>query len=666
MQRAAALVQEGRLREAIAEYRAVLSADPSDPSLYNTLGDLYAQIGAISDAVGCYLSLGEALTAEGLGYRAIAAYKKVVKLDPDNLRALRACADLYEKEGLRAEAKHQCLLAAERSLKHGLEKQAMELYERVLMLDPADALIAAKLASLLASGGRRTEAGELLGRLAQEMRTKGRLDDARRLYQQMVEACPEMFTGWYGLGRVEMDTGRLQEAEAHLRQAARLDMTSPLPHLLLARLYEQRGQLGDARAACHALLQRDPEHQEGRHLFGRVCLMEGDAEEAAQAYAAVASSLCRSGEVERALALLAELGPAADHPMVQERLAELLARAGRTGDAKAAYLRAAELYQRRGEVEARRRMLNGILALDPEDGAARDALALTPASDSEPIVLEAEVSRVTCLPTDAGGGDDSSSSWARARAFGPAREGGWNVEEPGAREIEILSEAGEGLDAGASFSSLLAELGRLGEAGPAVTEPAARGDAGARGEIEPTVPSSATGTAPPELPPAVPACARGEGGQQSPAEASPAACEAHYHLGLAYREMGLMDEAIAEFRRSAADERFTVVSGEMIGLCLLAKGDAEAAIHEFGRALSIEGRPPAEYDGVKYNLAAAYEAIGDADAAEAILRALQASNPSFRDLESRLRRLVAGREQAPGQDGAATGTIDAARQTRSS
>ena len=43
IQRATALIQQGRLDKAIAEYEAILGADPSDPSLYNALGDLYAQ-----------------------------------------------------------------------------------------------------------------------------------------------------------------------------------------------------------------------------------------------------------------------------------------------------------------------------------------------------------------------------------------------------------------------------------------------------------------------------------------------------------------------------------------------------------------------------------------------------------------------------------------------
>ena len=149
------------------------------------------------------------------------------------------------------------------------------------------------------------------------------------------------------------------------------------------------------------------------------------------------------------------------------------------------------------------------------------------------------------------------------------------------------------------------------------------------------------------------------------ADRSPEICAAHYQLGIAYREMGLLDDAIAEFRRSAADEQAALRACNMVGLCLLAKGDAEAAIHELGRGLSIVGRPAEEYHGVKYDLATAYQVIGQLNVAGAILRDLHIESPSFRDVESRLREFEGRLAQGPGLSGGPQGTIDAGQQTRS-
>jgi len=150
-----------------------------------------------------------------------------------------------------------------------------------------------------------------------------------------------------------------------------------------------------------------------------------------------------------------------------------------------------------------------------------------------------------------------------------------------------------------------------------------------------------------------------------PIDRSPETCEAHYQLGMAYRELGLVDEAIEEFRRSAADERLTLLACDMVGLCLLAKGDAEAAIHQLNKGLSMAGRPVEEYRGIKYSLATAHELIGDLEMAASILRDLAAESPSFRDVKDRVRKL---REKL-GLGGSLStlpeGSLDATRQTRS-
>jgi tetratricopeptide (TPR) repeat protein len=616
------------LQKAIVEYEAILRADPSDPSLYNTLGDLHARIGSFPEAVACYLKLIEALRADGLRSRAIALYKKIIKLEPNNLEALLACADLYAEEGLRAEAKHQYLSAAERALKLGFDKMALELYERLSRLEPGDPSIAARLAALLARDGRRSEAADLLGRLAMEARTKGRHDDARLLYEQMVETCPQMSAGWYGLGRLEFERGRLGEAEEHLRRASEIDASSPLPHLLLGHLYLQQGRRDSAKAAWQALLQRDPEHTEARHLLGQLWLSEGETEAAAREYDAVAGSLADSGELDRAIALLAELGPAADHPLIQERLGELLARSERLSEAKAAYARAADLHLLAGRNDEQQRVLRRLLVLDPDDSHASAALAQGSIDEDVSVVVLDEAVPSVGSSTVAARPTESEATWSQERAPDSDEQAHWILEVEDQGDLR-LNQATNG--------------------GPAPTPTALAGD-GDTVELRPAEPQDV------ERPEGAEAFSallaeiegdeatdqeRADPGRLSPTGRSIETGEAHYNLGMAYCEMGLLDDAIAEFRRSVVDERFRVVAHHMVGRCLLAKREPEAAIHEFTEGLSIAGRPTEEYLAIKYDLAIAYQSVGDLSTAKTILCELDAESPSFRDVGSRLMRLRA-------------------------
>ncbi|MBF8297658.1 MAG: uncharacterized protein HW395_315 [candidate division NC10 bacterium] len=727
IQKAMTLVQQGQPEKAIAEYRLILDVDPSDTSLCNTLGDLYLQVGATSEATVCYLKLVDVLKAEGLIFRAIAVYKKILKLNPDNLSAVRACADLYATEGLRAEAKHLYLMEAERSLKSGLDKQALEAYERLVGVDPGDTAGAAKLASLLAREGRRSEAADLLGRLAQECRAQRRLENARTLYRQMVEIAPGAFTGWYCLGRMEFETGQFQDAEEHLRRAAEIDASSPLPHLLLGHVYEQQKQLDRAKAAWRTVLEFDPTHQEVHHRLGLLCLNEGDTEAAVKEFDAAAHSLGESGELERAIVLLGDLGPAADHPLIQARLGELLERSGRPGEAKAAYRRSAELYLATGRVGERKRMFGRILSLDPNDSEAIEGVRTAGARGSSPsLVLESETDasralsprvdeaeraeemRVVLEDTEQENllilraGEESvggvpaalaivdfylkQGMEAEARALlrrlvagDPGNsEASRQLESleskaltegaPVAPEIEMvqldLPERMEGSPPFSASSPMPDDPGQSGE-GYAGASQARKTDekeyVSLMAKLEQSLlvgsdPWVFQSTSNQDVP---------HPDADHPIDRSPETCEAHYQLGMAYRELGLVDEAIEEFRRSAADERLTLLACDMVGLCLLAKGDAEAAIHQLNKGLSMAGRPVEEYRGIKYTLATAHQSIGDLERAASILRDLETESPSFRDVKDRLRKLRENLGLGGSLSALPEGSLDATRQTRS-
>ena len=739
IQKASTLVQQGQLEKAIAEYRLILDVDPSDTSLCNTLGDLYLQVGATSEATVCYLKLVDVLKAEGLIFRAIAVYKKIIKLNPDNLSAVRACADLYATEGLRAEAKHLYLMEAERSLKSGLDKQALEAYQRLVGLEPGDAAGAAKLASLLVREGRRSEAADLLGRLAQECRARGRLENARTLYRQMVEIVPGAFTGWYCLGRVEFETGQLQDAEEHLRRAAEIDTSSPLPHLLLGHVYEQQNQPDRAKAAWRTVLEFDPTHQEVHHRLGLLCLNEGDTEAAVKEFEAAAHSLGESGELERAIALLGDLGPTADHPLIQERLGELLERSGRPGEAKAAYRRSAELYLATGQVGEHKRMLGRILSLDPndsepiegvrtgemvEDGSARLEPMDLGSSPSSGVVGEFEASRALWPRVDEAeraeemrvvledteqenllilrAGEESvggvpaalaivdfylkqgmeAEACALLRRLVAADPGNSEASRqlesleskaltegaPVAPEIEVIQlDLLEGMESSAPFGTSSIGLEDAGESGEECA-----GVSQARETDEKEYLNLKTKLEQGLLVGSDRWVVQSTSDHDvahldadHPIDRSPETCEAHYQLGMAYRELGLVDEAIEEFRRSAADERLTLLACDMVGLCLLAKGDGEAAIHELNKGLSMAGRPVEEYRGIKYSLAIAHQSIGDLETAASILRDLEAGSPSFRDVKDRLRKLRENGGLGGSLSTLPEGSLDAARQTRS-
>lgn len=80
-----------------------------------------------------------------------------------------------------------------------------------------------------------------------------------------------------------------------------------------------------------------------------------------------------------------------------------------------------------------------------------------------------------------------------------------------------------------------------------------------------------------------------------------------YDLGVAYKGMGLYQEAIEEFEIASKDEELKLKAFEMIGSCFLERGKLEDAIRILNAGLKITNRPKKEYFGIHFLLGNCYE-----------------------------------------------------------
>jgi tetratricopeptide (TPR) repeat protein len=117
--------------------------------------------------------------------------------------------------------------------------------------------------------------------------------------------------------------------------------------------------------------------------------------------------------------------------------------------------------------------------------------------------------------------------------------------------------------------------------------------------------------------------------------------DTRYNLGIAYKEMGLVDEAIAEFQLAAKDENRVLECSSMLGICFLEKGMPKLAIKWFEKGLAASGRSEEEYQGLRYDLACALESAGDTDRALSVYTELYGQDANFRDVANKVRELRA-------------------------
>jgi tetratricopeptide (TPR) repeat protein len=114
---------------------------------------------------------------------------------------------------------------------------------------------------------------------------------------------------------------------------------------------------------------------------------------------------------------------------------------------------------------------------------------------------------------------------------------------------------------------------------------------------------------------------------------------------VAYREMGLLDDAISEFNMTNEGEPKFIQSRYMLGLCYLEKEDYETAILEIQNALGYSysfGEASEERTGMHYDLGLAYRGIGNTQAALEELQKVYSLDPTYREVSSKIRELQEG------------------------
>jgi tetratricopeptide (TPR) repeat protein len=114
---------------------------------------------------------------------------------------------------------------------------------------------------------------------------------------------------------------------------------------------------------------------------------------------------------------------------------------------------------------------------------------------------------------------------------------------------------------------------------------------------------------------------------------------AHYDLGTAYKEMGLLEEAITAFQAALRASSEHLPTYEIMGQTFNEMGQPEAAVRTLQRALQVKSGVEDEFLGIYYHLARAYEVLNRKESAVEYYDRVFALDINFADVTERLREL---------------------------
>ncbi|MGH9561009.1 MAG: tetratricopeptide repeat protein, partial [Terracidiphilus sp.] len=191
LENALKFLSQGKPAQAIAEYQQILKHDGQDQATLMTVGDLFARQGDMPRAIEYFERLAQVYLNNGFNSKAIAIYKKIGKLAPNELAPLERLADLYVQQGVLSEARPLFLQIAEAHLKANKAPRAVEVLNRLLEVEPDNPRVQMRLAELYNVMGQKKEAAHTYFNYAQRLFDREETDEAQKLIARAIEVEPD-------------------------------------------------------------------------------------------------------------------------------------------------------------------------------------------------------------------------------------------------------------------------------------------------------------------------------------------------------------------------------------------------------------------------------------------------------------------------------------------
>ena len=317
-------VKADKIKEAIAEYERLAGTDPQDVGTLNIIGDLYMRLGQSEKAVRSFLKVAEEYEKLGLFSQALAIYKKVYKVNPDNSDISLKLGDLYSQQGFQSDAKNEYLRTAGRFVQEKKFQEAIHVYEKICRLDREDLGLKKDLANLYRQQGYIDAALEQIGEIAEIRAAQGNLEAAEMLLKEARSLNPADDKTLVSLVDLYRRWGRTSQAIELVEERLREQPDDLTLLNLLGNFYFEAGDVERAEGVFKGVVDGHPTNVNARIKLGRIHILAGRLDQAYELFEPLVTSLIRKRKEDKAIGLLGLiLESPTPHPPSLERLATI-------------------------------------------------------------------------------------------------------------------------------------------------------------------------------------------------------------------------------------------------------------------------------------------------------------------------------------------------------
>jgi tetratricopeptide (TPR) repeat protein len=609
---AAKLVVQGNYAKALGIYEKVKELDPDEPGTYNLIGDVYLKMGQKENAVSEFKEALDLYKKVQYYPNAIAVCKKILRTDKEQTNVYKDLADLYVERGFIGEAVINYLEYASRMRNEGDKKQEIEAYRKVIELGPSKVDIRERLVDLYIAEGETQEAIEELEKIEELLIQQGKQSR---------------------LPEIEAKLATLKVGDIATKEEKKKEEVEEEEELSVQQGFTMQDMMDESVKVEEKVEKekKEPEEEKPTVKKEKEESVTGEKISLEEEIAKMKASSVVSGAEH----VTVENLPPPDKSELQseptqwtnfEELAELCLSVNSKNEAVDYLYKAGQMYMEENNYAKAVKIYRRIIDIRP--------LELRPRQKLIEISLKTEDTQ-------------SASEWNFDLGKCLHRKGALDeAEKAFSRAIDLTSKKDE----------MKKKIDKMKGKKPKEEEIEVETPEISLGELlEEEEKTTVKFTIADEKEVEEPVTFEDlleefkEGVLENIEDKD---FDSHYDLGITYKEMGLLEEAILEFEKASRGDAVKLKSIEMLSLCLIEKGDLVEGEKVILDAVSTKGHKETELLGLRYNLAQIYERINKNEEAEKQFSIILKHDPEFRDtsmkmseLEERIKKQKQGTEK---------------------
>jgi len=689
MRNAEKFLAQGKIKAAIGEYQQVVDHDSKDFGTMNLLGDLYSKSGEAKSALRYYNKVAEHYSKQGFSQKAIAVYNKINKIQPNSVQVSEKLAELYKTKGSVTEAKSHYVVLAESYQAKGRMVEALAMWKQIAVLDPTNTEVFSTIAEVSLKEGQTQDAVDAYADAGERFMSRGLFGDAETAFLSGLEhlpthqRCVDGFVNLLvGQGRVAAAIEKLEAIYAENKNAHELLSA-------LADCYLEAGDKEKAEKYVVKIVEHDPSQYPKLLAMAKRFLDSQEFAAACRMLTMASEHMIAGGQAEELVEVVRQVLDHEPDNLDAVRLWVRFCTWQKDEDAlKNSLRRLAELGNAQGSVEDERFALSQLVILVPQE--AKFAERLLEINNEYGFEDHAPVTHSAFDERFLGGGSlaapiDDVADFAIVGAVIESSNGetvrfetnGFEMEPA---SVEVVAEAVEAIVEPVDMSpeaerqreaesiKFYIESGYIELAEKAIEEFEGRfGSTSESQELRSLLgsgqadqPESQAAVATPaavSVAPVEPEPAKASGlfdidefrnelGLEEPDAADDSDFETKYNTAIAYKEMGLLEQAIAEFQDAAGivkpndGSRRFFNCANLLGHSFMENGMPKLAMKWYQRALEITDLNGDEKQALWYELGVVHESEGEFTEAGKYFEQVYTENVDFRDVRERLKNMV--------------------------